>query len=92
MHRIRIFNEYFNFKFRHLQPKTLLFFSLLIVLLESGVQAKFTLDFSKELRKNDYDFSEQARQELGLANIDEIYQQTEELSIASLPPHDLRLK
>jgi hypothetical protein len=56
------------------------------------MEAKFTLDFSKELRKKDYDFSEQARAELGLGTIEDIYQQAEELSIASLPPHDLRLK
>jgi calcium-independent phospholipase A2-gamma len=60
--------------------------------LKNGMEAKFTLDFSKELRKKDYDFSEQARAELGLGTVEDIYQQAEELSIASLPPHDLRLK
>lgn len=67
-------------------------FGLLTIFVENGMEAKFTLDFSKELRKKDYDFSEQARAELGLGTIEDIYQQAEELSIASLPPHDLRLK
>ncbi len=81
------FNGKFNFFFTNYFVNSVNF-----PLAENNIQAKFTLDFSKDLRQRDYDFSDQARQELGLDNIEDIYQQAEELSITSLPPHDLRLK